>query len=127
MRRQRPDTRHRPRPSVAVRVGDQVEVISGKDRGERGQVTEVLPLENMVRVSGVGIITKHQRPGGRSRAMQQQTGRIQLPGKINLSNVMLVCPTCGQRTRPKTEGVGADKRRLCRKCGAEIPRAAVEE
>lgn len=127
MRQKREDTRNRPRPRVRLRVGDTVEVISGKDRGDRGQVTEVLPYENKVRVSGVGIQIKHQRPGGRSRAMQQQSGRIQMPGKIDLSNVMLVCPTCGQRTRPKIEGEGHDKQRVCRKCGAEIPRAAVEE
>ena len=127
MRRERPDTRHRPRPKASLRVGDTVEVISGKDRGERGQVTEVLTFESMVRVSGVHIIIKHQRRAGRARTMQQQAGRIEMPGKIHISNVMLVCPTCGQRTRPRVEGEGPAKQRICRKCGAEIARATVEE
>ncbi len=126
MRRERANTRRREKPKVRLRVGDTVEVVAGKDRGERGQITEVLPFEHRVRVSGVAVIVKHQRAGGR-RAMQQQAGRIQMPGKIHVSNVMLVCPTCGQRTRIGIEGLGPDKHRVCRKCGAEVPTAAVEE
>ena len=127
MHRQRPDTRHRPRPKIGLHVGDTVEVLTGKDRGERGQVTEVLSHERRVRVAGLALMTKHQRPGGRSRAMQRQAGRIQLPGTIDLSNVQLVCPTCGQRTRPKCDLATGVKQRVCRKCGAEIPKQAVEE
>ena len=126
MRRERENTRRREKPKVRLRVGDTVEVVAGKDHGERGQITEVLPYEQRVRVSGVAVIVKHQRSGGRS-SMQQQTGRIQMPGKINISNVMLVCPTCGQRTRIGIEGQGPEKHRACRKCGAEVPTAAVEE
>jgi large subunit ribosomal protein L24 len=127
MVKKRPDTRHRPRQKTTLVVGDLVEVISGKDRGERGQITEILTAEGRVRVSGLAIITKHQRRGGRTRAMQQQTGRITMPGKIHISNVMLVCPTCGQRTRPKFEGEGPAKRRVCRKCSAEVARQRAEE
>ncbi|NUP99264.1 MAG: 50S ribosomal protein L24 [Armatimonadetes bacterium] len=112
---------------MALKVGDTVEVLTGKDRGERGQITEVLPFEQRVRVSGVNTVIKHQRAAGRSRAMQQQAGRIQLPGTIHVSNVMLVCPTCGQRTRPRQEGEGLAKQRACRKCGAVIARVAPEE
>jgi ribosomal protein L24 len=60
--------------------------------------------------------------------MQQQAGRIQMPGKVHVSNVMLVCGTCGKTTRPKFEidDAGA-KRRVCRGCGAAIARTGGEE
>lgn len=126
MRRTRENTRHKEKPKVRLRVGDTVMVIAGKDRGQRGEITEVLPYENRLRVSGVALIWKHQRAGRRG-AMQQQSGRIQLPGKVHLSNVMLVCPTCGQGTRVGIEGQGPDKQRVCRKCGAVVPAKAKEE
>lgn len=138
MQRKRPDTRHKERPRVRLHVGDEVEVIAGKGsyvetvggvrQGQRGVVQEILRDKQRLRVSGVNIITKHQRAGGRSRAMQQQTGRIQMPGTIHVSNVQLVCPICSKRTRPryKVEEAGG-KQRLCHKCGADITRSNTEE
>lgn len=127
MRKKRPDTRHGERVKVRLKVGDTVEVLSGKDRGERGQITEVLPDEGRVRVSGLAIQTVHQRPGGRSRAMQQQAGRIQMPGKIHISNLMLICASCAQRTRPQMVSGDGGRQRVCRECGAVMPRVGVEE
>ena len=127
MRKQRENTRHRSRPTMRLLVGDEVEVILGKDRGQRGHITEVIPNENRLRVSGLAIQTVHQRPGGRSRAMQQQAGRMQLPGKIDASNVMLVCPSCGERVRPRRERDEGMARRICSNCGAAITRREAEE
>jgi len=127
MRREAENTRQRPRPKIALKVGDTVEVLCGKDKGERGKITEVLTHRLMLRVAGVNLVTKHQRAGGRSRTMQKQAGRIEMPGPIHISNVMLVCGTCGQRTRPKCEVADGAKQRVCRKCGAEIARQQVEE
>ena len=138
MQKKRPDTRHKERPKVRLHIGDEVEVISGKGsyvetvagqrRGVRGKVTEIERGTQRVRVTGVNTVTKHRRAASRSRAMQSQTGRIQMPGTIHISNVMLVCPTCGKRTRPKYEGESAaTKQRLCRECNADIPRANAEE
>jgi large subunit ribosomal protein L24 len=138
MQKQRPDTRHKERPKVRLHVGDEVEVISGKGsyvetvsgqrRGQRGKITEILRGEQRLRVIGVNMVTKHRRAASRSRAMQSQTGRIQMPGTIHISNVQLVCPTCGKRTRPRYEGESAaSKQRLCRHCSADIPRVGSEE
>jgi large subunit ribosomal protein L24 len=138
MQRKRPDTRHQERTKIRLHVGDEVEVISGKGsyvetvngqrRGQRGKIAEILRGSQRVRVAGVNLITKHQRASGRSRAMQQQAGRIQMPGALHISNVMLVCPTCAKRTRPRYAGEDAGgKQRLCRECGADIARPSVEE
>ncbi|MBI2302966.1 MAG: 50S ribosomal protein L24 [Armatimonadetes bacterium] len=127
MRREREDTRNQPRKRVRLNVGDTVEVISGKDRGERGQITEVLRDEQRVRVAGLALVTQHQKQRGRTRAMQQQAGRIKVPGKIHISNLMLVCPGCAKRTRPRFVVTETAKRRVCRNCGQTIGRSGVEE
>ncbi|MGH2538462.1 MAG: 50S ribosomal protein L24 [Candidatus Promineifilaceae bacterium] len=82
-----------------IKVGDQVEVIAGNDRGVRGAVQRVLPREKRLVVAGVNVVKKHQRPrpsGGRAPA---QGGVIEFEAPIDISNVMLVCPHTGEPTR----------------------------
>ncbi len=84
---------------MRIKEGDQVEVIAGNDKGQRGTVTRVLTKERRVVVQGVNMVKKHQRPrptGGRTQA---QGGIIEFEAAIDLSNVMLVCPHTGQPTR----------------------------
>jgi large subunit ribosomal protein L24 len=84
---------------MRIKVGDEVEVVSGNYKGTRGTVQRVLPKENRVVVSGVNLVKKHQRPrptGGRTQA---QGGIIEFEAPIHASNVMLVCPESGEPTR----------------------------
>ncbi len=84
---------------MRIKVGDEVEVVSGNYKGTRGTVQRVLPKENRVVVSGVNLVKKHQKPrptGGRSQA---QGGIIEFEAPISASNVMLVCPETGELTR----------------------------
>jgi large subunit ribosomal protein L24 len=103
-----------------VKRGDTVEVISGKDRGLRGEVLRVLPKVERVVVERVNIVKKHQRPVQAGR-QQVQPGIIEFEAPIHWSNVMLICPQCSQRTRvgfrKNEDGV---KTRVCRKCGEGI-------
>ncbi|HEY67886.1 MAG: 50S ribosomal protein L24 [Chloroflexi bacterium] len=103
-----------------IKQGDTVEVISGEDRGIRGTVQRVLPKKNRVVVSGVNIVKKHQRPIRAGRG-QVQPGIIEFEAPIHLSNVMLVCPRCNQRTRVgfawQEDG---RKVRVCKRCGEAI-------
>ncbi len=103
-----------------IKKGDKVEVIAGKDLGERGEVLAVYPGENRVVVKGVNTLKRHRKA--------QQAGDRQVPaqivefdGKINLSNVMVVCPKCDKRTRVgyKLRENGS-KTRFCKHCNAEI-------
>lgn len=83
---------------MRIKVGDEVEIIAGEDRGVRGAVQRVLAGKNRVVVSGVNVVKKHQRPqpsGGR----QTQGGIIEFEAPISASNVMLVCPQTGEPTR----------------------------
>lgn len=87
-----------------IRKGDQVIVIAGRDNGKRGRVLEVLPAKGRVKVEGVAIIKKHQRPNpGAGRG----GGIIDKEAFINISNVQLVDPETGKPTRVRYE-IGAD-------------------
>lgn len=103
-----------------IKQGDTVEVIAGKDLGERGKVVAVHNKDNRVVVEGVNILKKHQKARQAGR-QQVQAQIIEFEGAIHLSNVMLVCTQCGKATRVgyrvRDDGF---KTRVCRKCGADI-------
>ena len=102
---------------VHVKKGDLIQVLEGKDAGKRGKVLSVLPSENRVVVERINIIKKHSRP---TREMPQG-GIIERPGKINASNVMLVCPSCDLPNRYSVKRADDGTRvRVCRKCGKDI-------
>ena len=105
---------------VRIRKGDTVEVITGNDRGERGQVLRVYAKKGQVVVAGVNIVKKHQRPVRAGRG-EVQPGIIEFEAPILLSKVMLVCPRCGARTRVGTAVQDDGRRvRLCKKCNQVI-------
>ena len=82
-----------------IKVNDEVEIIAGNYKGERGTVQRVLPEKNRVVVNGINMVKKHQKPrptGGRTQA---QGGIIEFEAPIDISNVMLVDPESGELTR----------------------------
>lgn len=101
-----------------IRVDDQVEVITGDDK-IRGKVLKVLASKNKVLVEGVNRVFKHVQRSQRN----PQGGRLQKEMPISISNVKLICPTCGQPTRVgvKYEQDGT-KVRVCKQksCQATI-------
>lgn len=103
-----------------IKKGDTVEVMAGKDVGRRGEVLRVLPKEDRVVVAQVNIVKKHQRPMQAGRA-QVQPGIIEFEAPLHLSNVMLICPQCGQRVRVGFHiNDDGQKVRVCKKCGEDI-------
>lgn len=102
-----------------IKKGDTVEVIAGKDIGQRGEVLSVLPKVNRVVVEKVSIVKKHQKQQQTRSGVRQ--GIVQFEAPIDLSNVMLVCKACDQRTRVgfrvNEEG---SKVRVCKKCGQDV-------
>ena len=103
-----------------IKKGDTVEVLSGNDWGLRGTVQRVLPKKDRVVVSGINTVKKHQRPVRAGRG-QVQPGIIEFEAPIHISNVMLVCPQCDQRTRVGfTWQEDGRKVRVCKKCGETI-------
>jgi len=105
-----------------IKKGDTVEVISGNDRDFRGTVQWVYPKAERVVVSGINIVKKHQRPM-RAGRRQVQPGVIEFEAPIHISNVMLVCPLCDERTRVGfTKQEDGSKVRVCKRCGEIIDR-----
>ena len=80
--------------ALKIRRGDTVVVISGKEKGERGEVKQVLPRENRVVVEGINVRTRHARP-----TQNNQQGLYTFEAPIHVSNVMLVDPNSGEPTR----------------------------
>jgi large subunit ribosomal protein L24 len=103
-------------PGVDIKKNDEVQVVAGKDRGKRGRVVNVLPAKNRVMVEGVARVTKATRPT-RNRL---QGGLIQQEMFVDLSNVQVVCKTCGRATRVGHRIDGDQKVRVCRKCEADL-------
>src|SRR5450631_2259772 len=81
-----------------IKKGDTVAVIAGKDIGQRGKVLEVLRERERVVVEHVNIAKKHQK-ARQAGNQQTQPGIVEFEAALNLSNVMLVCTQCNQRTR----------------------------
>jgi large subunit ribosomal protein L24 len=102
---------------LKIRKGDRVRVLSGKDKGKEGEVMRALPSDGKVIVDGVNVARKSQRP----TRTTQQGGIIDRDMPIQVSNVALVCPSCGKPTRVGfTTDTSGQKARVCKKCGGEI-------
>jgi len=105
-----------------VHKGDNVLILAGKDRGQRGVVQQAMPRDNKVLVEGHNLVKKHVRAG---RGVLQ-SGIIEKPMPLHASNVMVICTECGEPTRIGHERVpmGTDQklrtRRVCKRCGKPI-------
>jgi large subunit ribosomal protein L24 len=95
-----------------LKKGDKVEVIVGKDRGKQGKVLRVVPSKNKVVVEGVAKVKKNVKPTQKS----PQPGRIEVETGIHKSNVMIVCSSCGQKTRVGFRMEDDKKVRFCKRC-----------
>ena len=101
---------------VHIRRDDEVQVIHGKDRGTRGRVVRVLPRERRIMVEGVARAKKHARPS----KQRQQGGIIDIEQFIDISNVQIVCKSCGQPTRIGHRVEDGKRIRICRKCESDL-------
>ncbi len=103
-------------PKLKIKKGDQIVVLTGRDKGAKGEVLKVIPSELRVVVQGVNLVTKHQKP------TQVSPGGIQkkeLP--IHVSNVALVDPKKGEATRVGYKVLKDGKKvRVAKKSGETI-------
>lgn len=81
-------------PKMKIKKGDRVVVLTGKDKGARGEVLSVDPTEARVIVQGVNVVKKHKKP------TQTSAGGIeQIEKSVHVSNVALVDPKADKATR----------------------------
>ena len=101
---------------MKLKKGDRVKVLTGKDRGDEGEIMRVFPKAGKVIVEGVNVAKKHQR----ALRATMQAGIIDKDMPMPVSNVALICPSCGQtRVGYRFDDQGK-KVRICRKCGADV-------
>ena len=101
---------------VDIHREDRVKVITGRDKGKEGRVLRVMPDEGKVLVEHVMMVKKHLRQNPQRNI---KGGIAEQESPINLSNVMIVCPTCGP-VRIGHQMQGDRKLRVCRKCGTTL-------
>ena len=100
-----------------IRKNDEVIVITGRDRGKRGRVTLVDAERNRVVVEGVNLIKRHTRPNPQKNI---KGGILERESPIRLSNLAVICPSCGERTRVGSHVTDGEISRVCKKCSAEL-------
>lgn len=82
-------------PKLKVKKGDQVIVLTGRDKGVKGEILKVMPSESRIIVQGVNLRTKHKKP----TQMNPQGGKEKIEGPIHVSNVAVVDPKEDKATR----------------------------
>ena len=101
---------------LRIKKGDRVRVLTGKDRGKEGTIARVLPDENKVIVDGINVAKKHQKA---TRATMQG-GIIDKDMPIHVSNVALICGSCGATRIGYRFDDAGKKIRVCRKCKGDL-------
>jgi large subunit ribosomal protein L24 len=105
-----------------IRTGDEVIVISGRNRGQTGKVRQVIAEKDRVVIEGVNIVIKHMR-----RGRARQAGRVEVEAPLHVSNVMLLDPETKQPTRVGVRKNDDGKNeRYSKKTGKSIPRPVID-
>ena len=104
--------------TVSLRKGDQVKVVAGRDKGKTGRVLSVDQEKQICTVEHVNLVKRHTRP---NPAKQIKGGIVEREGRIHLSNLMVVCPSCAKPTRVRHQFLDdGSKMRACTRCGATL-------
>jgi len=100
-------------PKLKIKKNDTVRVISGRDRGKQGRVTQVFPQQGMVVVEGINIRTRHLR-GGKGK---QAGSKVQFAAPLKVSKVMVLCQNCNRLARVRSlASADGNKVRSCHRC-----------
>ena len=100
---------------MKIKKGDTVQVLSGNDKGKKGEVLEVMPKDSKVVVKGVNVRKRHVKA-----APNKEGGIVASEFPIHSSIVNIVCPKCGKHTRVGYVIEDGKKFRICKKCNSKI-------
>lgn len=96
-----------------IKQNDKVKIIAGKDKGKTGKVLQIFPAKERASVEGLNLLIKHLRPNRKGEKGQ----RVEFPAPLNVSNLMLLCPKCGEAARVGYKSNEKGKKfRYCKKC-----------
>ena len=100
---------------MKFKIGDNVKITAGKDKGRDGKIEKIFPKTLKVVVPGVNLYKKHVK------GFQGQKGGIyDIPRPLSLGKIALICPKCKKVTRIGFSTKGEKKARICKKCNKEI-------
>lgn len=99
-----------------MKKGDTVKIIAGKDKGKTGKILKTITERGRVLVEGINVYKKHVRP----RRQNEKGQVISVPRSLNISNVQILCSSCGKATRIGMKIEGDKKVRICKKCNATV-------
>jgi large subunit ribosomal protein L24 len=106
------------RHTISIRKGDTVRVMSGKSAGKSGRVLSVNPRKNTVIVEHAHLIKRHTRP---NPSKNIKGGIVEREAPINVSNVLIVCSSCGKHARIGHHVLAdGSKVRVCKRCGTTL-------
>ncbi len=100
---------------IKLKTGDEVLVLSGKDKGKRGKIERIFQKKESVIVAGVNLYKRHVKRDGNRPA-----GIIDLAKPLPVARVKLVCPKCNLPTKIGFNISGKQKERICKKCNQRI-------
>ncbi len=101
---------------MRIKKGDNIIVISGKDKGKEGKVVKAIPTQDKVVIEGVNIKKKHMRP----KKSGQKGQIVEIAAPLHVSNVQILDPKDKKPTRIAMKTVGGEKIRVSRRSGAEL-------
>jgi large subunit ribosomal protein L24 len=102
--------------TLNIKKGDSVKVLAGKEKSKTGKVLEVFPARRKVVVEG---LNKHTR-FSKSKKAGEKGQKIEFSSAMDVSKLMLICPSCGKTTRVGREVTDQGNFRKCKKCGKRI-------
>jgi len=100
---------------MRLKKGDQVRVITGKDKNKEGRILRVDQTKGRVIVEGLNMVKKTVRP----QREGDKGSIIEIEAALNSSNVMILCKKCGP-TRIGFSVTDGAKERICKKCGGKL-------
>jgi large subunit ribosomal protein L24 len=104
--------------TAGIKKGDQVRVMTGRDRGKTGRVLAVNPAKRTIMVEHAGMIKRHTRA---NPSKNVKGGIVEKEGSMSISNVLLLCPSCNKGTRLGHKFLpDGTKERVCRRCGNSL-------
>ncbi|MDE5830538.1 MAG: 50S ribosomal protein L24 [Clostridia bacterium] len=101
---------------MRIKKGDTVQVLSGNDKGKKGEVLEIIPKTEKAIVKGVNVRKRHIKP----KKQGEEGGIIPVECAIHSSKLSVVCPKCNKPARMGYVIEKDEKVRVCRKCGAKL-------
>lgn len=101
---------------MKLKKGDEIKVVSGKEKGKTGKIDKVFSKEQAVLIEGINSYKRHKK----ARTATEKSQVVTFSKPLAIAQVMMICPKCHSVTRIGYASEENEKRRICRKCEQAI-------